>query len=263
MQKLDYNCYILETLEEVVAPPIKHFPPPINTYYRGQQQDWKLIPSVVRHNKKEPSFEIGIPFFSQLARFQHYGQATRLLDYSKNYYVALYFACCDDFNCDGIVHITHYDSISENSDYVKIICLATQLEKETSVYDFANQCQKFLPNSDIDTICAKIVAFLDYGFIVTPTDIFYTDNNTFNERIVAQEGCFYVFGNESNIAKIGDKISYTRMIIQPKIKKDCSIISHHDYSQKLYIKKELKKQILEYLNNLSLPINEYTLKLTE
>jgi len=94
--------------------------------YRGQTQDWPLIPSLGRlKNRKfldgllEIEEEIvekftqysypylenkSISYFECLIQTQHYGLPTRLLDFTLNPLIALYFAVEENiFNSEGVV----------------------------------------------------------------------------------------------------------------------------------------------------------------
>lgn len=90
--------------------------------FRGQSnKDFRLIPSVGRNEKflqyEEQMFlEFKRSYYlyadnrpmtdmDTLFLAQHYGLPTRLLDWSYNPLVALYFACCNDFKIDGRVFI--------------------------------------------------------------------------------------------------------------------------------------------------------------
>ena len=89
--------------------------------YRGQANtDWALNPSVYRdgrfqHEKNyicemervAPSAFLGMNRIEKLIMMQHYGLPTRLLDFTKNSLVALYFACCSESDKDGVVYEIH------------------------------------------------------------------------------------------------------------------------------------------------------------
>lgn len=86
--------------------------------YRGHSDiNWSLIPSALRNEKyiknerlylKEfqrqlPYETENLDYFDVLVKAQHYGIPTRLLDFTLNPLVALYFACSSNENSDGVV----------------------------------------------------------------------------------------------------------------------------------------------------------------
>jgi hypothetical protein len=88
-----------------------------NLFFRGQaDSSWKLFPKVRRKDyKSHPEYDYIQAFVAEndilelnrdplrlLETAQHYGVATRLLDWSKNLLVALYFACQSSW--DSQVH---------------------------------------------------------------------------------------------------------------------------------------------------------------
>ncbi|MGI6348299.1 MAG: FRG domain-containing protein [Eubacteriales bacterium] len=86
--------------------------------YRGHSDiDWSLIPSAFRNSKhiknerlylKEflrqlPNETENLDYFDVLVKAQHYGIPTRLLDFTLNPLIALYFACSSNEDRDGMV----------------------------------------------------------------------------------------------------------------------------------------------------------------
>ena len=82
-------------------------------YFRGQVRDWPLRPSLARERVTEQERAKESECFERLAEIlptvndweratiaQHYGVPTRLLDWSENPLVGLYFAI-EDNNCDN------------------------------------------------------------------------------------------------------------------------------------------------------------------
>ena len=103
-------------------------------YYRGTANcTWKLSPSLQRYVEQKPDkyaieHNLAVEFiseapalfqgtasnFNKLSAMQHFGVPTRLLDFSLNPMVALYFACSEHPNSNGRVVFTqnrlhHYD----------------------------------------------------------------------------------------------------------------------------------------------------------
>lgn len=115
---------------------------PETDFFRGQSSsDYKLIPSVGRLFKKgqetvlkQYEKEIFEDFKRKYSLFtdarpkndkeflflaQHYGLPTRLLDWTYNPLIALYFACCSNIDKDGVVFQSYEFSrniYNENSD---------------------------------------------------------------------------------------------------------------------------------------------------
>ncbi|NQT68188.1 MAG: FRG domain-containing protein [Desulfobacteraceae bacterium] len=89
-------------------------------YFRGQVRDWSLRPSLARESVTEQERAKESECFEKLAKIlpnvndwecatiaQHYGVPTRLLDWSENPLVGLYFALDDKNygNEDGVIWV--------------------------------------------------------------------------------------------------------------------------------------------------------------
>ncbi len=103
------------------------------TYYRGQaSKAWKLQAGVFRKNYNEYELlRIAVlrlyrdmskyqTYLDKLIFLQHYGLATRLLDVTFNPLIALYMACSENNEEDGVVYCGHYSSSIENGTIVDL-----------------------------------------------------------------------------------------------------------------------------------------------
>lgn len=120
-------------------------------FFRGQENcNWPILPSVFRDNLlsieheliSEPLIKVPYDFKSMekieiLAKYQHYGLPTRLLDVTTNPLVALYFACKEDskYEDSGRVYFRRDYPISQNDKKVKIILslASKELKNENSL----------------------------------------------------------------------------------------------------------------------------------
>lgn len=209
------------------------------TFFRGHaDRSYTLSPSVFRSpslKSSEPSllehFEAELPnlFTSdkrtvdRLVRAQHYGIATRLLDFTLNPLMALYFACKDHADKSGQVIAMRLHKITPkfaNSDTVS--CLAnlsylsdqekTQIGVVTSRLQLEENTtfQRGDRQSRRDEIAAfnemeatkRLVQFVKeekpyFLNTIDPLDLIYPTAmiaRKNNERILAQSGVFLIYG---------------------------------------------------------------------
>lgn len=163
-------------------------------------------------------------------------------------------------NKDGKLFSAYYDIITENSYYTKIICEVTQLEKEITVAEFAeNIANKYSLN--YEEIVLNTLAFIECGFIITPSEKFYKEMQDFNPKVCKQKGCFYITGNKTNIGELRNVPTFNDaefVKIYPELN-DVKIINNICVYKRFLIPSKLKPEILEYLNKNG--INEETLGL--
>lgn len=120
-------------------------------FYRGQSSKYPIINSSISRERgcsaNEHAFyaealsEFGHEFSSlqtplaRLAKMQHYEIPTRLIDFTMNPYVALYFAVEDiDCKCSGNVYLYVQPAESIDSQHVRLLTLLATLEN----YDLAH-----------------------------------------------------------------------------------------------------------------------------
>ena len=146
-----------------------------DTLYRGQREDWALIPKIARVKAREGKFLPEITMLGELRRqigqyvaqqpssdwdllamAQHHGMMTRLLDWSLNPLTALWFAIelpASSPDRDGVVWCLE----PESNDYV------TYFEKESPFED--GPTRVFMPNQ----VSARIRAQRGFFTVHRPT----------------------------------------------------------------------------------------------
>lgn len=173
--------------------------------------------------------------FSKLARMQHYGLKTRLLDVSENPAIALFFACNNHPEEDGEIFIVKVDN-----EYVLKPDVARYL---TDFYLFKNSNLEKLYEDpflkDIENKCTKEKI---NNIISNENVIVVAKPNLISERIQRQNGAFIISKNklESNEPQIID-ITQTIIDSQPN-------------GLRYKIPKEYKTKIIDELDMLG--INE-------
>ncbi len=171
-------------------------------FFRGQaNKEWEIMPNIFRNNliglehklieeaealkaneisKCSNKFEI-------LTVLQHYELGTRLLDITTNPLVALYFACCDEEEKDGVVYYATEYPTSYNSFEIKVLTRLVEFDASSKV-DITNfiKClkdDKIISNNFNND---KIIDILKENYFVT--------SNITNSRLQRQSGAFLIPG---------------------------------------------------------------------
>ena len=232
----------------------------LQTFFRGQSDEsWKIRASI--EGAKEQENEILADFgsmhdgnsFDLIAYIQHYRTGTRFIDFTTDKDVALYFACSENMDKDGALFMWCYSPHKAEWYTASVLAEVAQINSDSkmSVQELSEMILRKSPTvkdafKETIELNTAIVSFLDHGFMAVPPES-AQDNNL---RLKRQSGCFYVCGVEfehplDGVARISSHAGYN--MFYPHSVQIPKGLRNGNALVKIVISKELKEEILEYL----------------
>lgn len=216
----------------------------VNVYRGHPDKSYELKPSLFR--KKEyrrveknilrelisiqpKEFRDDKTVFEQLVRMQHYGMPTRLLDLTYNPLVGLYFTCWKDKQKDGeLLRLTLRKSRIKYFDSDTVSCVANlssltgrERDKIRSFSDSSELNESNVGLRLLHFIKAEKPYFLPEIELSDLESIFAVRPKQTNQRILAQQGGFLIFGLQSSLEDTNEfGIKIARIKIPASAKKN-------------------------------------------
>lgn len=238
-------------------------------FLRGEGNfDWKLTPQLNREEYKEKNeSEILLKYNGNkiidkkklIAMAQHYGEATRTIDFTFDINVALFFACYneEEWVHDGAIYLFAYapHKIDYRSAYVfNTIALMNENKistKELSIKlinddgylklfnenekDWRNKIDKNnIRQLDIENVYVDYSSYLPTGFLT----IYNLEDEKENERIKKQKGVLFYCGSKFSLCKNDSKEKSNINYCNEKIKS----MGRYAESYNIYLHKFINPQ---------------------
>lgn len=115
-----------------------------------------LESAVMKGHDKKDGGKIGA--LELLAELQHYGAATCLIDFTKNPLIALWFACCEEFDSDG--KVVAMDAGGNNAANIKSEHLTPDIAIGKLFHDSGNKIWTWEPRHQNKRITAQRSVFV-------------------------------------------------------------------------------------------------------
>ncbi len=167
--------------------------------YRGiADEKYELVPGIARLGNlyidteeklindfltRRPDAFVGLSDFDVLAKMQHYGLPTRLLDFSANPLIALFFACESAFRKDGRIVCCNSFVENDSSAYISAVCNAI-VSKSFDHF----KVEDFFCNENL-----TLTKYLDNAYFYQSSTVIRP--KYWNQRIANQAGLFMLFPN--------------------------------------------------------------------
>lgn len=185
--------------------PVAH----LKTLYRGHSDNtWKVIPSAFRDydhflnerlylhefQRQLPEACDGLSYFDILVKAQHYGIPTRLLDFTLNPLVALYFACEKNSDKDGQVLIFQNSPVFTQEEITFQLIIHYIFKYKHGITWSSDMRQRLCKSLERSDDCYFIVSEELVERILTSSGLpQFVLPKLSNNRVRAQQGAFALF----------------------------------------------------------------------